>query len=123
VVQKYSAVLLDNLTNQSMKESKVYKTYYAFATRKAIPKPKFNHRLKALEDDFLEFKQTNQFAKVVSLIPGIIDTSDDDQDNDDDQGDDDEWTNSDNDGDDFVHPKFSTHDEKDKEEDIFDPSV
>nr|GEU94604.1 hypothetical protein [Tanacetum cinerariifolium] len=34
----------------------------------------FDHRLKALEDDFLEFKQKNQFAKVVSLIPGIVDT-------------------------------------------------
>ncbi|GKE04870.1 hypothetical protein Tco_1396888, partial [Tanacetum coccineum] len=39
------------------------------------------------------------------------------------QGDDDEQTNSDNNGDDFVHPKFSTHDEEDKEEDIFDPRV
>ncbi|GJU77823.1 hypothetical protein Tco_1274893 [Tanacetum coccineum] len=39
------------------------------------------------------------------------------------QGDDDEQTDSDNDGDDFVHLKFSTHDEEDKEEDIFDPRV
>nr|GEY95394.1 hypothetical protein [Tanacetum cinerariifolium] len=38
-------------------------------------------------------------------------------------GDDDGRTNSDNDGDDFVHPKFSTHDEEDKEEDSFDPRV
>ncbi|GKD22134.1 hypothetical protein Tco_1223837 [Tanacetum coccineum] len=50
---------------------------------------------------------------------------DDDADNQDDesQGDDDEKTNSDNDGDDFVHPKFSTHDEDNKEEDSFDPRV
>ncbi|GJY19020.1 hypothetical protein Tco_0390511 [Tanacetum coccineum] len=34
-----------------------------------------------------------------------------------------ERTESDNDGDDFVHPKFSTHDEEDKEEDSFDPRV
>ncbi|GJV07244.1 hypothetical protein Tco_1344900 [Tanacetum coccineum] len=34
----------------------------------------FEDRVKGLEDDFLEFKQTNQFAKVVSLIPGIVDT-------------------------------------------------
>ncbi|GJZ87743.1 hypothetical protein Tco_0659353 [Tanacetum coccineum] len=39
------------------------------------------------------------------------------------QGDDDEQTYLDNDGDDFVHPKFSTHDEEDKEEDSFDPRV
>ncbi|GKG33890.1 hypothetical protein Tco_0434049, partial [Tanacetum coccineum] len=34
---------------------------------------RFDHRLKALEDNFSEFKQTNQFAKAVSLIPGIVD--------------------------------------------------
>ncbi|GJV55162.1 hypothetical protein Tco_1456167 [Tanacetum coccineum] len=34
----------------------------------------FDHRLKTLEDDFSEFKQKNQFAAVVSLIPGIVDT-------------------------------------------------
>ncbi|GJX26118.1 hypothetical protein Tco_0232414 [Tanacetum coccineum] len=34
----------------------------------------FDHRLKALEDAFLEFKQINQFATAVSSIPGIVDT-------------------------------------------------
>ncbi|GJT25686.1 hypothetical protein Tco_0895623 [Tanacetum coccineum] len=33
----------------------------------------FDHRLKTLETDFFELKQTNQFAAVVSLILGIID--------------------------------------------------
>ncbi|GJU79900.1 hypothetical protein Tco_1282265 [Tanacetum coccineum] len=33
----------------------------------------FDHRLKTLENDFSEFKQTNQFATAVSLIPGIVD--------------------------------------------------
>ncbi|GJS25212.1 hypothetical protein Tco_0453844 [Tanacetum coccineum] len=46
-----------------------------------------------------------------------------DEHDDEEQGDDDEQTDSDNNGDDFVHPKFSTHDEEDKEEDIFDPRV
>ncbi|GJR41187.1 hypothetical protein Tco_1216871 [Tanacetum coccineum] len=46
-----------------------------------------------------------------------------DEHDDEEQGDADEQTNSDNDGDDFVHPKFSTHDEEDKEEDSFDPRV
>nr|GEY97849.1 hypothetical protein [Tanacetum cinerariifolium] len=36
---------------------------------------------------------------------------------------DDEQTDSDNDGDDFLHPKFSTHDEDDKDEESFDPIV
>ncbi|GKF78124.1 hypothetical protein Tco_0230594, partial [Tanacetum coccineum] len=40
----------------------------------------------------------------------------------DDQDDGNEF-DSDNDGDDFVHPKFSTHDEEDKEEDSFDHRV
>ncbi|GKC34189.1 hypothetical protein Tco_1046573, partial [Tanacetum coccineum] len=33
----------------------------------------FDHRLKTLETDFSEFKQTNQFAKAVSSILGIFD--------------------------------------------------
>ncbi|GJT86893.1 hypothetical protein Tco_1068610 [Tanacetum coccineum] len=33
----------------------------------------FDHRLKTLENDFSEFKQTNQFAAAVSSIPGIVD--------------------------------------------------
>ncbi|GJT74798.1 hypothetical protein Tco_1041523 [Tanacetum coccineum] len=33
----------------------------------------FDHRLKTLETDFFEFKQTNQFADAVSFIPGIVD--------------------------------------------------
>ncbi|GKD24559.1 hypothetical protein Tco_1230773 [Tanacetum coccineum] len=44
VVQKYGAILPDNLTTQAMKESETYKTYYAFATEKAIPKPKYVRR-------------------------------------------------------------------------------
>ncbi|GKC15331.1 hypothetical protein Tco_1012113, partial [Tanacetum coccineum] len=37
--------------------------------------------------------------------------------------DDNEQTDSDNNGDDFVHPKFSTHDEEEREEESFDPRV
>ncbi|GKA44729.1 hypothetical protein Tco_0737525 [Tanacetum coccineum] len=33
----------------------------------------YDHRLKTLETDFFEFKQTNQFSKVVSSIHGIVD--------------------------------------------------
>ncbi|GKB56117.1 hypothetical protein Tco_0912303 [Tanacetum coccineum] len=47
VVQKYGAILPDNLTTQAMKESEAYKTYYAFATGKAIPKPKYNEEATA----------------------------------------------------------------------------
>ncbi|GJY64193.1 hypothetical protein Tco_0465653 [Tanacetum coccineum] len=34
---------------------------------------RFDHRLKILETEFFEFKQTNQFANAVSSIPGIVD--------------------------------------------------
>ncbi|GKD76004.1 hypothetical protein Tco_1334286, partial [Tanacetum coccineum] len=63
------------------------------------------------------------------VIPGAPDYELDDDDNANDEDDDDERTESDNDGDDFVHPKFSTHDqeerqdEEDKEEDGSDLRV
>nr|GEV92132.1 integrase, catalytic region, zinc finger, CCHC-type, peptidase aspartic, catalytic [Tanacetum cinerariifolium] len=34
---------------------------------------RFDNRLKTLEQDFSEFKQTNQFAEAISSIPGIVD--------------------------------------------------
>ncbi|GKC73667.1 hypothetical protein Tco_1119550, partial [Tanacetum coccineum] len=43
-VKKYGAILPDTLTNQAMKESDAYKTYYDFATRKVIIKPKYVRR-------------------------------------------------------------------------------
>ncbi|GJT56308.1 hypothetical protein Tco_0991362 [Tanacetum coccineum] len=216
VVQKYGAILPDNLTTQAMKESEAYKTYYDFATGKAIPKPKYvrqttkkkivqaaeassGKRLKATAKvtRLGKKKQPAKGLKTLSEIalseaeqmklaiersktqlhssqpsgsgahegtgvtPGVPDVpkygsdkekiswkssdeeddddeanigkdeDDDDQDDDDnaDHDDDDERTESDNDGDDFVHPKLSTHDEEDrhdeedKEEDSFDPRV
>ncbi|GKE07585.1 hypothetical protein Tco_1399603 [Tanacetum coccineum] len=43
-VQKYDAILPNTLTNQAMKESEAYKTYYDFSTGKVIPKPKYVRR-------------------------------------------------------------------------------
>ncbi|GJV12025.1 hypothetical protein Tco_1353566 [Tanacetum coccineum] len=40
----WGAILLDTLTNQAMKESEVYKTYYDLATGKVAPKPKYVRR-------------------------------------------------------------------------------
>nr|GEZ80153.1 hypothetical protein [Tanacetum cinerariifolium] len=79
--------ILSFLSNLGYLESEAYKTYYAFATGKAIPKPKYVRR---------SIKEKNEQAPKAS---------------------------SNNDGDDFVHPKFSTHDEEDKEKDSFDPRV
>ncbi|GJV76256.1 hypothetical protein Tco_1507840 [Tanacetum coccineum] len=175
---KYGAILPDTLTNQAMKESKAYKTYHDFATRKVIPKPKYvrrstrektdqapttfpGKRLKAIAkvaksgkslptqgletlseialSEAEQMKIITQRSKIdfhsshasgsgadegTGVSPVSISKDDDDNaDNEDDDGqdddgqdDDNEQTESDNDGDDFVHPKFSTHDEEERQD-------
>ncbi|GJS18018.1 hypothetical protein Tco_0412490 [Tanacetum coccineum] len=122
VVQRYGAILLDYLTNQEMKESEAYKTYHDLATGKVKPKPKYVH-----DDD-----ETNVDKEEDGDNQDDDDTRSDDDVNkgkDDQDDDDDERTESDNDGEDFVHPKFSTHDDEARheedvnEEDSFDPRV
>ncbi|GJT95295.1 hypothetical protein Tco_1090813, partial [Tanacetum coccineum] len=158
IVQKYGAIFLDTLTNQAMKESDAYKTYYDFATRKVIPKPKYVRRSTREKNDQSpkaslgkRHKATTKVAKLgkkklptqgletlseialseanqMKLITKRSKTqfhsshksSDEDDDDevsmskdddnnannedDDDQDDDNEQIESDNDGDDFVHP-------------------
>ncbi|GJZ24291.1 hypothetical protein Tco_0561750 [Tanacetum coccineum] len=99
VIQKYGANLPDYLITPAMKESEAFKTYYAFATGKATPKPNSD------DDDDNE---------------GDDDATNDDHDDADNQS---ERTESDNEGDEFVHPKFITHDEEEKEEESSDPRV
>nr|GEZ70455.1 hypothetical protein [Tanacetum cinerariifolium] len=53
----------------------------------------------------------------------VDDQSKVDEQDDDDQDDNDDDQDSDNNGDDFVHPKLSTHDEEAKDEESFDPIV
>nr|GEV29962.1 hypothetical protein [Tanacetum cinerariifolium] len=187
-VQKYGAILSDTLMNQEMKESDAYKTYYAFAFGKEIPKPKYVRPstkektiqapktspgqklktsakvaksgkkklpetvptakgLKTLSEMALcKAKQMKVVTKKrktdyhVSHTSGLDDdevseskddedNSDDEDDDQDDQDDDSEQNESKNDGDDFVHPKFSTHDkeegqdEEDKEEECFNQRI
>ncbi|GJZ45912.1 hypothetical protein Tco_0593508, partial [Tanacetum coccineum] len=187
IVQKYGAILPDTLTNQAMKESNAYKTYYDFATGKVIPKPKYVWRSKREKTDQApkaspeialseadQMKLITKRSKIqfhcsyasgssanegTGVSPGVPDvptygsedeqiswkSSDEDDDDevsmskddidnvdnedDDDQDDDNEQTESDHDGDDFVHPKFFTHDEEerqdeeDKEEECLDMRV
>ncbi|GJY11352.1 hypothetical protein Tco_0379537 [Tanacetum coccineum] len=204
VVQKYGAILPDNLTTQATKESEAYKTYYAFATGKVIPKPKYvcqstkektkqahksssGKRIKAtakvarsgkkkkpakgletlseialseaehmklaiersktqLHNSHASGSGAHEGTGVTLGVPDVptyrsddehiswksSDKDDDDEasiskDNDD-QDDDSEKTESDNDGDDFVHLKFSTHDEEERQdeenkEDSFDTRI
>ncbi|GJZ40115.1 hypothetical protein Tco_0586678, partial [Tanacetum coccineum] len=116
IVQKYGAILPDTLTNQAMKESDAYKTYYYLATGRVIPKPKYVRKS--------TWEKTEQSDEDDDDEISMSKDDDDNADNKDDDGQDgdNEQTESDNDGDDFVHPKFSTHneeerqDEEDKEE-------
>ncbi|GJZ87352.1 hypothetical protein Tco_0658962 [Tanacetum coccineum] len=202
VVQRYGVILLDYLTNPTMKESASYKTYHDLSTRKVQPKPKYvrrssrtktdeapkpsiGKRVKAMakvakygkkkkpapgletlsdialteaeqmklaierSETQLHISQPSSFGAnegtgVTSRVPDVPTYESDDEqiswksskEEDDDEvnvsehddNDDDEQTKSDNDGEDFVHPKFSTHDdearkEEVKEEDSFDPRV
>ncbi|GKA40139.1 hypothetical protein Tco_0732732 [Tanacetum coccineum] len=199
--QIYGGFLSQHLTNQSMLESKAYKTYHAYATSEKIPKPKYvknkadpesslkkksaqasegkrvktstkmakfdkkkqpatepkSKRLTVLSEVALSEHEEMKFVtkrsktqyhsshasgsgadKGTGVSPGVPDVptydsedeqiswkssdeDDDDQDDDNDNEgnddqDDDELTESDNDGDDLVHPKLSTFDEKEKQD-------
>ncbi|GJW50548.1 hypothetical protein Tco_0091899 [Tanacetum coccineum] len=193
VVQKYGVILHDYLTNQAMKESEAYNTYYDLATRKVALKPKYVRQSTRKKTDQApqdapgkRLKATTKVAKSrkkkqhargletlseivlseaeqmkiaiersktqlhssyasgsgadegTSVSPGVPDDDDeevsiskDDEDDADDQDDDDqeydgqddegqddvnEQTESDNDGDDFVHSKFSTHDQEERQD-------
>nr|GEX03944.1 hypothetical protein [Tanacetum cinerariifolium] len=78
-------------------------------------------------DKHAKEKQHAKSSKAKDVDDQSDDDYQDDQDEDDDQDDedddDDDQTNSDNDGDDFVHPKFFTHNEEDKDKESFDPIV
>ncbi|GKD10788.1 hypothetical protein Tco_1190473 [Tanacetum coccineum] len=192
--QLYGAILLDELTNEAIKDFESYKEYYAIASGAEPPKTKASVMKKQVESNktvsplTVKGKRLKTSAKAArpakkkqpaktskakgltvlseaaltkaeqiklatkrSLIQtysshangsGKNDDDDDNNDNDDDtdnqddddnddddgqddenQDDDNEQIDSDNNGDDFVHPKFSTHDEEDKEEDSFDPRI
>ncbi|GKB31182.1 hypothetical protein Tco_0870583 [Tanacetum coccineum] len=127
-VQKYGAMLPDSLTNQAMKESDAYKTYHDFATGKVIPKPKYVRRSTREKTDQAPTASPGKRLKATAKKSSNDDDDDDDEvsmskddddnaDNEDDDGQDDEneQTESDNDGDDFVYPKFSTHNEEERQ--------
>ncbi|GJU81742.1 hypothetical protein Tco_1284107 [Tanacetum coccineum] len=146
VVQRYGAILPDNLTTQVMKESEAYKTYHDLATGKVQPKQKYVRRSSRSKTE--QAPKPSAGKRVKAIAKKSSDEEDDDdeanvsKDEDDDNQDDDEVnvseheddndderTESDNDGDEFVHLKFTTHDDEathEKEvnkEDSFDPRV
>nr|GFC38089.1 hypothetical protein [Tanacetum cinerariifolium] len=143
--QQFGAILPIELTNEAIRNFAAYKEYYAIASGAEPSKTKSSVRKTQSNSDTImpppvaKGTRLQTSAKVVkpskekqpaklSTAKDIDDQSDDeshdDQKDDDDQDDeDDDQTDSDNDGDDFVHPKFSTHDKEAKDEESFDPIV
>ncbi|GJY62799.1 hypothetical protein Tco_0464259 [Tanacetum coccineum] len=199
--QRYGVVLLDYLTNPTMKESEAYKTYHDLATGKVQPKPKYVRRSSRTKTDeapkpssskrvkskanrlathvtssntprsksncswigkklyqkwhWTESEQLNLATKQsliqthnshasgsgalegTGVTPGVPDVPDyesddekiswkssEEEDDDEvnvsehDDDDNDERIESDNDGEDFVHPKFSTRDDEARQEEV-----
>nr|GEZ87339.1 hypothetical protein [Tanacetum cinerariifolium] len=86
---------------------------------------------KSLQQTHISQASGSSADEGTGIIPGVLDVPTDefdeeiswkssDEDNDDD---DDDERNTDNDGDDFVHPKVSIHKEEAKDEESFDPIV
>ncbi|GJZ81505.1 hypothetical protein Tco_0646499 [Tanacetum coccineum] len=100
-----------------------YKTYHDLATGKVQPKPKYVCRSSKTKSD--EAPKPSSGKRVKATTKKSSEEEDDDEENvsEHEDDDDDERTKSDNDGDDFVHPKFLTHNEEEGEEEIFDPRV
>ncbi|GJT56007.1 hypothetical protein Tco_0991061 [Tanacetum coccineum] len=101
-VQRYDAIIPDTLTSQAMKESDAYKTYHDFATGKVIPKPKYVRRSTREKTD--QALAASPGKRLKATTKKSSDEDDDDE------------TESENDGDDFVHPKFSTHNEEERQD-------
>ncbi|GJV77873.1 retrovirus-related pol polyprotein from transposon TNT 1-94 [Tanacetum coccineum] len=123
--QLYGAILPDELTNEAIKDSESYEEYYVIASGAEPPKTKARVKKNA--------QCENDDEVGMSDDDDDNDDDDDDADNQDDDGqdddgqeydgqdnerqnDDNEQTDSDNDGDDFVHPKFSTHDQEERQD-------
>nr|GEY39223.1 putative reverse transcriptase domain-containing protein [Tanacetum cinerariifolium] len=151
--QEYGAILPIKLTNEAIRKSKSYKEYYAIASGAEPPKTKASVRKKqsssdttmppptakgkrlktsAKVDKHAKEKQPVKTSKAKGLtvlserldadegigiktgVPNVPTYEYDDEEI--------SWK-SNNHGDDFIHPKFSTHCDEDKEEERFDPIV
>nr|GEV52453.1 copia protein [Tanacetum cinerariifolium] len=119
--QQFNAMLHVKLTNEDIRNSAAYKEYYAIASGAAHPKIKASVRKTNWIPWVLDVP-TDESDEEISWKSSDEDDDDDvdDQSEADDNDDDQEL---DNDGDDFVHPKLSTHDEEAKDEESFDPIV
>ncbi|GJR50130.1 hypothetical protein Tco_1400651 [Tanacetum coccineum] len=140
--QLYGTILPAELTNEDIRNSESYKEYYAIASGKISSK----YKSKSRKETHSSHASGSGADEGTSVSPGVPDapdydsdddiswkSSEDDQDddkNDDDenaQDDDDEaQTESKDDGDDFIHPKLTTHDDETTHEEETDeetPSI
>ncbi|GKD23184.1 hypothetical protein Tco_1224887, partial [Tanacetum coccineum] len=77
--QQYGALILDDMINQNIKDSKAYKTYYDFATGKATPKKARKYKKHAspsrklspvLEEELAKKpKRARKLAKKSAIVP------------------------------------------------------
>ncbi|GJU61030.1 hypothetical protein Tco_1238796 [Tanacetum coccineum] len=147
--QLYGTILPAELTNEDIRNSESYKEYYAIASAKIPPKTKqvrrklilmqtlrrSSHIPKGKERHEDWKRESRRLKSFEGLSCGDYDdddakSGDDELKSQDDQDDDDEaQTESEDDGDDFIHPKLTTHDdettheEETDEDDTFDPIV
>ncbi|GJZ81234.1 hypothetical protein Tco_0646228 [Tanacetum coccineum] len=124
--QEYGAILPQHLTNQAMLESEAFKTYHSYATaeqmkletKRSMKEFHIPHASRSGDGvDILskvpdEQQQTRSGTNEESVTNPEHDIDDDNEDNDgedDDQEHDSQRTESDDSGDDFVHPNLSTY--------------
>nr|GEU41677.1 hypothetical protein [Tanacetum cinerariifolium] len=139
--QQFGVMLPIELTNEASKNSEAYKEYYAVASGATPPKTKASVRktksssdttitpLTAADTSLLtsaKGKQPAKASKAKSLT--VLSEDDDYQDEGDDDDDQDEGNDDDQDiddeGDEFIHPKLTIHEEEEtKDEESFDPIV
>nr|GEV41060.1 hypothetical protein [Tanacetum cinerariifolium] len=152
-ITDFGAILPVELTNEAIKNCTTYKEYYAIPSGSEPPKIKASVRktqsssdttmpppvakgtrlqtLAKVDNGFncgwaneVSYQKKPDTDSYLSSQQICDDESHDDQEDDDDQDDeDDDQTDLDNNGDDYVHPKFSTHDEEAKDEESSDPIV
>nr|GEV17804.1 hypothetical protein [Tanacetum cinerariifolium] len=107
--QRFGAILPVELTNEDIRNSIAYKEYYAIASGEALPKTKVNKGTGIIPG--VLYVPTYEFDEEISWKSSDEDDDDDDVDD------------QNNDGDDFVHPKLTTHDKEAKDKESFDHIV
>nr|GEU62982.1 retrovirus-related Pol polyprotein from transposon TNT 1-94 [Tanacetum cinerariifolium] len=148
---QFSAILPVELTSEDIRNYAAYNEYYAIALGAAPPKTKasvrktwsnFNTTMPSPTTASTRLPTSAKWkqhaksskAKGLSVLSEVALTEaeqmmlatkkpDEDEKDDDNQDDNDDDQDLENDGDDFVHPKLSTHDEEAKDEESFDPIV